>query len=159
MEELQRTTRTNTDWFLTSDYTKRQARSSCELAFIVALSNYYELEVVVHTEANFAAKVEAERLSALVITLKFLVLVTEETKVSNEAQLVIQVDSNTRLQTKLPNIVLHFTPLDVLVTETTIDEDVHHVELHSSVTNIWRNSESLNLVIVSNTINLRLVLS
>ncbi len=117
------------------------------------------LEVVVETEGQVVAiEVETEGVCSLSsIYVKLVILVTEETEVSNEAELVVEVNSNTGLYTYTERIALQTISISMSIVNSTVNEYVNLVELNESVTSIGSNLE--NLVLNLYTVNLGLVLT
>ena len=98
---------------------------------IYILNSLSELEVVVETEGQVVAiEVETEGVCSLSsIYVKLVILVTEETEVSNKAELVVEVNSNTGLYTYTERIALQTISISMSIVNSTVNEYVNLVEL------------------------------
>ena len=115
--------------------------------FSILFYTCFVLEVVVDTETQVATiQVEAEGVSSVsAINIILNILITQEANVSNEAQLLVEVYSNTRLQTYSEGVSLQVVNLGVNVVNTTINEQIHLVELSEGVTSVGSNLEDVSL--------------
>ena len=111
----------------------------------------FRLEAYVSTERDVVSKTNAEFVSLSVTNLTE--VVTELTNVCNEAHLVAKTVSDTRLETKLPSVTIVFDTavVDVLVSETTVNEESEVTRLNELVTNVWVEDESVSVCISKST--------
>ena len=118
----------------------------------------FRLEAYVSTERDVVSKTNAELVSLHVANLTE--VVTELTNVCNEAHLVADTIRDTWLETKFPSVTIVFnaTDVNVLVSETTVNEESEVTRLNELVTNVWVQDKGV-FVNVRNTIDIIAILA
>ena len=129
--------RRNIDKYKTKDYSNYNIKRGMHLASLFLYIKFLQinsLEVVVNTESNVVAiKACTPSVSIYAWTLLLNRLPTSETYVSNEANLLVEVYSDTWLQTCWPCVNL---AMIVCLTQTTINESVNVLRVYKCVTNV-----------------------
>ena len=106
----------------------------------------YGLEVVVDAEAQVSTVKTDSEVVALVIAVGNLgVSVRQSTDFGYKADLVVQIHSNTRIQTDAESVNLYIASLLISIVKTQIAEEVHLLPLHDVATEIGRNLETIGL--------------
>ncbi len=117
-----------------------KSHDHCPLILSLSSRNNFRkeiLEVIVQTENHVAAiEVETPAVSLHVSLVVLSVLITQETNVSNKAQVFVQIHSHTGFQTKLESIGVIAITIVVSITNGTIHEHIHHISVKESPTDI-----------------------
>ena len=117
-----------------------KSHDHCPLILSLSSRNNFRkeiLEVIVQTENHVAAiEVETPAVSLHVSLVVLSVLITQETNVSDKAQVLVQIHSHTGFQTKLESIGVIAVTIVVSITNGTIHEHIHHISVSESPTDI-----------------------